>query len=86
MISLNIIMEGDGAFEDWKDRKVHHIGNDAPPMRIAALPHGMKSGRTSVMIGIELPDKSVVMAEISLRLLLAAAAGFKAKYGDELDG
>jgi hypothetical protein len=46
----------------------------------------MKSGRTSVMIGIELPDKSVVMAEISLRLLLAAAAGFKAKYGDELDG
>lgn len=82
MPALNIILNGEGKFEDWRDRKVYHLGNDAPAIRIAALPHGMASGAASVMIGIELPDGSVVMAETSLRLFLAAARAFSIRYPD----
>ncbi len=56
MPSITVILEGDGAFEDWKERETFHLGNNAPAIRIAALPHGMSSGLPAVCIGIDLDD------------------------------
>ena len=82
MIGMHIILEGDGAFDDWVGKREHHLGNNAPAIRVAALEKGMVSGHPSLMIGIELPDGSVVKAETSLRLFLTAADAFKARFGD----
>jgi hypothetical protein len=43
----------------------------------------MQSGKTSVMIRMNLPDGSVALGETSLALLLAAARAFEAVYGDQ---
>lgn len=64
---------GDGAFADFKDRKIIHLGAGAPPIRIAVLERGMTSGKTSVAIGFELLSGEVVLAETSLKIFLAAA-------------
>ena len=64
---------GDGLFGDFKDRKIIHLGADAPPLRISVLERGMKSGKASLGIGFELPSGEVVLAETSLKVFLAAA-------------
>ncbi len=84
MIGIKIILQGDGAFGDWADRKIHHVRHG---LRIAGLDNGMESGAPSVMIGIDLggddkSDNGVVMAETSLALFLTTADALKAKFGD----
>lgn len=81
MLQLRIILDGDGAFEDWKGREAVHLANDAQPMRVCGLADGMASGAPSVAIGIDLGDR-VVIAETSLALFLAAAAALRARYGE----
>ena len=79
---MTLNLDGDGAFEDWKDLDMIHLGNEAPPIRVTVLPGGMASGKPSVAFGFRLPDRRVVVAETSLALFLSAADVMKAKYGD----
>lgn len=81
---LSVFLDGDGGLTDWVDRDKIHLGNNAPPIRILALSGGMTSGRPSIAIGIELPDGRVVVAETGMRLFLAAAKAFEARYQEEL--
>lgn len=75
---LTIILDGDGKFEEYKDRSMHRVES----FTVTALEAGMTSGTTSVAFIIPLEDGSWVFAETSLKLLLCAADAFKIKYGD----
>ncbi len=82
MPQLNIVLDGDGAFKDVDRDKVIHLGNDAPPITVAVLPGGMRSGLPSVMMCLELPDGRTVMAETSARLFCSAARAILGRYPD----
>jgi hypothetical protein len=82
MISLKLNMEGDGCWPDLQDPKKKVILVQDTQMELAVLPGGMKSGKPSVAIRINLPGGAVVFAETSLALFLSSADAFKAKYGD----
>jgi hypothetical protein len=83
----HIIIEpnGDGAWPDLKDRPFHHLAEGAAPIRVAFLDGGMRSGRPSVAIRLDLPDGQTVVAETSGRLFAAAARALKAKFPDVED-
>lgn len=70
---------GDALFPEHAGKTIHH----ATKIQFGGLPKGMQSGRTSVSIVIPLADGSVVIAESSLRLFLAAASALRARYGEE---
>lgn len=78
MISLDVLLNGDGAWPELAERDV----TKAERVAIAGLGRGMVSGAPSVMIRIDQPDGRVVIAETSLKLLLTAADALKARYGD----
>lgn len=78
MTALHIILDGDGAWPDLKDKRC----KQARDISISGLPAGMSSGRPSVTIRMDMPDGQTVLGETSLRLLLTAADALKAKYGD----
>jgi hypothetical protein len=79
MPELHIILDGSGQIPQLADgRPVIKVDD----FTIAALPHGMSTGRPSVAVVIDLPDGAHVFAQTSLRLLLSAADAFKARYGD----
>lgn len=46
---------------------------------------GMRSGRTSVALRLDLPDGRTLIAETSLGLLLGAAKAFEARHGDQVE-
>jgi hypothetical protein len=73
MLAIHIILE-EPAWPELTDFV------EATDISIAALPHGMDSGATSVVIRLDLPDGSVVLAQTSLALLLAAGRGIAARY------
>jgi hypothetical protein len=81
MLGLEIHVDGEGCWPDIAEKKmtVRHITNG---MQIAGLPGGLKSGKPSVAIRIDLDDNEVVFAETSLVLFLTAADALKARYGD----
>lgn len=81
MPELKVILNGDGCWPDLAERRVVHLGNGAPPIQVAGLEGGMTSGAASVSIRVDLPDGTVVVAETSLRLFLAAAAALSARFG-----
>lgn len=85
MIALEIHLNGDGLGRDLKDtpERIIHLGNDAPPIHISVLDGGMRSGKASIMLRIDLPDGKVVLAETSLALFLTAAKAFAAKFPDQ---
>lgn len=83
-MQVELALDGEGAFCDFGEMKeIIHLGNNSPPIRIAALKTGMRSGKTSVVIGLDIGKGRAVMAETSLRLFLSAADALRAKYGDE---
>lgn len=86
MPDLNIFLTGDNAWPDLRDRQddIIHL-SDSGYLGIAVLDGGMRSGRASVMIRIDLPDGKVVMAETSLRLLTMATRAFNEKHPDPDD-
>ncbi|HYM31840.1 MAG TPA: hypothetical protein VEU47_11095 [Candidatus Cybelea sp.] len=86
MIGLTLKLNGDGAFEDLRDKPVIHLGSDAKPIQVAILDHGMSSGRPSVCIRLDLPDGQHVLAETSARLFCTAGRAILAKYPDLFDG
>ena len=77
-----IVSFDEPAWPDIADRAVIHLSNDAPPIQIAALSAGMKSGAPSIAIRLDLPDGTVVLAETSLRLFQTAAAALHGRFGD----
>jgi hypothetical protein len=81
---MNIVLDGDGAFPELakakQEGRLVHVSDE---MTITALAGGMTSGATSVALIVKLPDGRMVFAETSLRLLLAAADAFRARYGDK---
>lgn len=84
MPSIQLIMQGDGAFNDVP---LENLAHTLEPIRIAALTGRMESGKPSLAIGMFLPNGGgCVVGETSLALFLAAADVFKAKYGDPRDG
>lgn len=90
MNSIRVILDGDGAHPDLAGKigtpAVIHLGEGAS-ISISALAGGMTSGRPSVMFRFDLPNGQTVLAETSMRLFLATARAFAARYGwqdDEL--
>lgn len=85
---IKVILEGDGCWEDLADKiksdKVIWLREGT--ISIAALSKGMKSGKPSVSIRIDLPDGRTLVAETSMRLFLSAAGAFEQKYLKELEG
>ena len=84
---INVILEGDSCWEDLADKiksdKVIWLREGV--ISIAALSKGMKSGKPSISIRIELPDGRTLMAETSMRLFLSAAGAFEQRYRKELE-
>ena len=81
MPGLNVITNIDEA-NSWRDihekrDKVLHLTD--PKIGIARVPEGMESGASSVMIRIDLPNGTIIMAETTMALFLACADVFKAK-------
>ena len=80
MPSIDIILDGEGAFNDVPPEKFAHTQEE---IRIAGLERGMTSGKPSVAIGVFLPHGGgCVLAETSLALFLMAADALKARFGD----
>ena len=80
MLSLKVILDGDGCWPDLVNKEVMVTHND---IQVALLGGGMTSGKSSVSIRIDLPDGRSVVAETSLALFLAAAKAFSAKTEHE---
>ena len=80
MPDLSIHLFGDNAWPDLADKMVHHVTDS---MQIARLPGGMKSGKTSVALRIDLPNGQVVVAETSLALLSNAVHAIEAREREE---
>lgn len=76
MNSITILTDVDGAFKDLQDKRDSVIHLRDPVLAIGRLPKGMASGKSSVMIRIDLPDGKVVIAEISLDIFLNCAGIF----------
>lgn len=82
MIGMSIILDGDNAWPDLKDKPPIHLGNGAPPLQVAVLKGGMTSGRPSIAIRADLPDGRVLVAETTARLFVSAARAIEARYPD----
>lgn len=77
---MSVIFNGDNAWPDLRDKDFIHLGNGAAPIQVAVLEMGMKSGRPSISIRIDLPDGQTVIAEASARSFVLAARMINAKY------
>lgn len=86
MLQLNVTLGGDGAWPDLAGKEIIHIANDAPPIRVATLDHGVSSGLPSVAIRFDLPDGRTVVAETSARLFCSAALAIMARYPTLMQG
>jgi len=86
MPTLRILLDDDPTDPDFIEVSERLKGREVVQGEIAtigALPRGMKSGRTSVYLQVELADGRVAFCETSLALLQMAAAAFTGRYGDE---
>jgi hypothetical protein len=80
MPMINVTFD-EPAWPDLEDKDVIHITG---PICITGLTKGMRSGKTSVAIRIDIPPHftEVVLVETSLELFLTTADMLKVKYGD----
>lgn len=85
MIAMTIILDGDNAWPDLKDKEIIHLANGARPVQVAVLPGGLRSGRPSVALRLDLPDGRVVVAETTARLFVSAARAISARYPNLFD-
>lgn len=85
MSTINVNLRGDGAFPELEAKhragQLIHLADDAV-IGLAALAHGMDSGRASVAFRFDLPDGHSVLAESSLRNLWTATQLIAQKYGE----
>lgn len=82
MIPLSVILDGDDAWPDLAEKDVIEAG----VLAVAVLPNGMKSGKPSVTIRLELPNGETVLAQTSARLFCTAGRAITAKYPDLFEG
>lgn len=87
MIALTITFVAKGPLTEieWPEldrRKVIHLGNDSPPIKVAVLDVGTSSGLPSIALRVDLPDGKTVIAETTARLFCTAARAIMAKYPD----
>lgn len=80
MIAISIILDGDNAWPDLRDKSIIHLKHGS--MAVAALDGGMSSGRPSVAMRFDLPDGQTVVAETSARLFVSAGRAIDAKFPD----
>jgi hypothetical protein len=78
MIPFSIILDGDNAWPDIRNKRMH----DASIVGVAVLNEGMQSGKPSVAFRIDLKDGSVVIAQTSARLFCGAAKAIMTRYPD----
>jgi len=64
---IHFFADGEGVFTDLQGKESIVI-NLAGSFTVAALPSGMKSGKPSLVIRIDLPDGRVVLQETSVAL------------------
>lgn len=77
---MTIHLEGDAVWPDLHGKPML----TAEIASVCALQGGMSTGAPSVAFRLELEDGQVVVGQTSLRLFLAAADAFRAKYGAAL--
>lgn len=84
MVPMRILMdvEKDPIYSDAEEPK--RLAPDAlsAVSAVGVLTKGMESGLPAVIVRVDLPDGTFVLAQTSLRLFQAAAIAFKARYGD----
>ncbi len=78
MIVMRVILDGEECWSDLNGKRILR----ATDLQIASLAVGTTSGHPSIAIRVDLENGETAIAETSLKLLLAAADLFKAKYGD----
>lgn len=88
MIPLTIVLDGENAWPDLQGREIIHIAEQPGiAIQVAVLDQGLKSGRPSIVIRIDLPNgRTSVVAETTARLYCMAARIVMAKYPDLFDG
>lgn len=83
MIEINLKLLGDGVLEGFPEEKIIRIRD---PITISTLEGGLKSGRPSLAIIIDLPDGRKVMAETSAKLFIDTAAIVRSRYFEGVPG
>lgn len=84
-LTISFVASGPLTETEWPDlgrENVIHLGDGAPPIRVAVLENGMGSGRPSIALRIDLPDGKSVIAETTARLFCTAARAIMARYPD----
>lgn len=76
MIGLEINLEGDNAFEDWRGK---YRGGQLT--RITILPEGTESGLPSIALGIVTNDGEKIIAETTWAFLHNACKAFEIRHG-----
>ena len=76
MIPLQVTTDLDKT--PWKDLSSAAEAGLGKVTRIGRLPRGTVSGKSTVAVVIQLPDGKQFIAETTMALFLAAAAGLKA--------
>lgn len=84
MPEIEIITNGEGAWPDLVSKRQRGKLIDAgSSLRMAALPHGMQSGRASVTLRVDLPDGRTVVTQTSLRNLYNATMRLALAHGED---
>lgn len=83
LIGLRVFLDADGMGKDLVERGVAmRAQKGETSLRIGVLRRGTKEGRPSVAIIAELDDGTAVILQTTLRLFLATADAFRARYGN----
>jgi hypothetical protein len=85
MPALDVHLDGDGVWPDIRarirDGKVLNGMEGRAKISLAFLPGGMASGKTAVVIRIDLPEQDVtIVCDTSLTLLDGAVRAANARY------
>jgi hypothetical protein len=70
---------------DLAEKHVYHL-TEGLDMTVLCIEGGMKSGKPSVTLRIDLPNGAVVVAETSARLFCIAAHMIQARHPDLFEG
>lgn len=81
MPALKILPKADGKFPELQGKRIHHSRN----ITVASLDGGMASGKPSVALLIHLDDGSVVFAETSLELFVAAGRALAVAHEKDVE-
>ncbi len=80
-MAIDLRLNGDGCWLDLFHKDIIEVR----AIGVAALRAGMKSGRPSVAIRVDLPDNRAVFAQVSMREFLACADALRVRYDGELE-